>query len=142
MITDASRFGFCRWQLLDRVGNRRCGQMDTEKASTPRKTVRMSWAQAPADGGYDIFLAYDRAYGSRNYGREASSRISRAGGMVALNRLSWRARGLQISLFQRHSAAFASSPINRACASDHRHISYMATVGRAARALAVGPDSR
>jgi hypothetical protein len=110
---------------------------ETEKAFYAGKTVRMIVGSGPA-GGYDIFSRLIAPYLAKTLGTTVIvENQPGAGGLIALNRLYVAPPdGLQISLANGTSAAFAQLTGDQAARFDLAKFTYLSTVG------ARGPQAR
>src|SRR5436305_1589307 len=115
---------------------------DAERAFYAGKTVRMVVGSGTG-GGYDIFSRMIAPYLSRILGTTVIvENQPGAGGLVALNRLFVAPPdGLQISLSNGTSAAFAQLTDQQGVRYDLAKYSYLATVGAPPGLWLVGPDS-
>jgi tripartite-type tricarboxylate transporter receptor subunit TctC len=115
---------------------------DAEKAYYAGKTVRMIVGSGTG-GGYDIFSRMIAPYLSRVLGTTVIvENQPGAGGLVALNRLYVAPPdGLQISLSNGTSAAFAQLTDQSGVRYDLTKFSFLATVGAPPGLWLVGPDS-
>ncbi len=115
---------------------------ESEKAFYAGKTVRMIVGSGTG-GGYDIFSRMIAPYLSKVLGTTVIvENQPGAGGLVALNRLYVaQPDGLQISLSNGVSAAFAQLTGDKAARFDLAKFSYLTTVGAPPGLWLVGPDS-
>ena len=115
---------------------------ESEKAFYAGKTVRMIVGSGTG-GGYDIFSRMIAPYLAKTLGTTVIvENQPGAGGLVALNRLyTATPDGLQISLSNGTSAAFAQLMGDQAARFDLGKFSYLATVGAPPGLWLVGPDS-
>jgi tripartite-type tricarboxylate transporter receptor subunit TctC len=115
---------------------------DAEKAFYAGKTVRMVVGSGTG-GGYDVFSRMIAPYLARTLGATVIvENQPGAGGLVALNRLYVAPPdGLQISLSNGTSAAFAQLTDQSGVRYDLTKYSYLATVGAPPGLWLVGPDS-
>jgi tripartite-type tricarboxylate transporter receptor subunit TctC len=115
---------------------------EAEKAFYAGKTVRMIVGSGPA-GGYDIFSRLIAPYLARTLGTTVIvENQPGAGGLIALNRLYVAPPdGLQISLANGTSAAFAQLTGDQAARFDLAKFTYLSTVGAPPGLWLVGPDS-
>ena len=115
---------------------------DAEKAFYAGKTVRMIVGSGTG-GGYDIFSRMIAPYLSKVLGTTVIvENQPGAGGLVALNRLYVAPPdGLQISLSNGTSAAFAQLTDQQGVRYDLPKFSYLATVGAPPGLWLVGPES-
>ena len=105
---------------------------DAEKSFYAGKTVRMIVGSGPA-GGYDIFSRLIAPYLARTLGTTVIvENQPGAGGLLALNKLyAAPPDGLQISLSNGTSAAFAQLTGDQAARFDLAKFTYLSTVGAA-----------
>ena len=115
---------------------------DAEKSFYAGKTVRMIVGSGPA-GGYDIFSRLIAPYLAKTLGATVIvENQPGAGGLIALNRLYVAPPdGLQISLANGTSAAFAQLTGDQAARFDLTKFTYLSTVGAPPGLWLVGPDS-
>ena len=115
---------------------------DAEKSFYAGKTVRMIVGSGPA-GGYDIFSRLIAPYLAKTLGATVIvENQPGAGGLIALNRLYVAPPdGLQISLANGTSAAFAQLTGDQAARFDLAKFTYLSTVGAPPGLWLVGPDS-
>lgn len=115
---------------------------ESEKAFYAGKTVRMVVGSGTG-GGYDIFSRMIAPYLAKTLGTTVIvENQPGAGGLVALNRLYMAPPdGLQISLSNGTSAAFAQLTGDQAARFDLPKFNYLATVGAPPGLWLVGPDS-
>src|SRR3954451_12884958 len=115
---------------------------DSEKAFYAGKTVRMVVGSGTG-GGYDIFSRMIAPYLSRTLGTTVIvENQPGAGGLLALNRLyAATPDGLQISLSNGTSAAFAQLTDDQAARFDLAKFTYLSTVGAPPGLWLVGPDA-
>src|SRR5882724_323714 len=115
---------------------------DAEKAYFAGKTVRMVVGSGTG-GGYDIFSRMIAPYLSKVLGTTVIvENQPGAGGLIALNRLYVAPPdGLQISLSNGTSAAFAQLTDQQGVRYELAKFSYLATVGAPPGLWLVGPDS-
>jgi tripartite-type tricarboxylate transporter receptor subunit TctC len=115
---------------------------DAEKAFFAGKTVRMVVGSGTG-GGYDIFSRMIAPYLSKVLGTTVIvENQPGAGGLIALNRLYVAPPdGLQISLSNGTSAAFAQITDQQGVRYELAKFSYLATVGAPPGLWLVGPDS-
>ena len=115
---------------------------DAEKSFYAGKTVRMIVGSGPA-GGYDIFSRLIAPYLAKTLGATVIvENQPGAGGLIALNRLYIAPPdGLQISLANGTSAAFAQLTGDQAARFDLAKFTYLSTVGAPPGLWLVGPDS-
>jgi len=115
---------------------------DAEKAFYAGKTVRMIVGSGTG-GGYDIFSRMIAPYLAKTLGTTVIvENQPGAGGLIALNRLYVAPPdGLQISLTNGTSAAFAQLTGDQAARFDFAKFTYLATVGAPPGLWLVGPDS-
>jgi tripartite-type tricarboxylate transporter receptor subunit TctC len=115
---------------------------ETEKAFFAGKTVRMVVGSGTG-GGYDIFSRMIAPYLSKVLGTTVIvENQPGAGGLIALNRLYVAPPdGLQISLSNGTSAAFAQLTDQQGVRYELAKFSYLATVGAPPGLWLVGPDS-
>jgi tripartite-type tricarboxylate transporter receptor subunit TctC len=115
---------------------------DAERAFYAGKTVRMVVGSGTG-GGYDIFSRLIAPYLAKVLGTTVIvENQPGAGGLIALNRLYVAPPdGLQISLTNGTSAAFAQLTGDQAARFDLAKFSYLATVGAPPGLWLVGPDS-
>ena len=115
---------------------------DAEKAFYAGKTVRMVVGSGTG-GGYDVFSRIIAPYLARTLGTTVIvENQPGAGGLIALNRLYVAPPdGLQISLSNGTSAAFAQLTDQQGVRFDLAKFSYLATVGAPPGLWLVGPDS-
>ena len=114
---------------------------EAEKAFYAGKTVRMIVGSGTG-GGYDVFSRMIAPYLAKTLGTTVIvENQPGAGGLVALNRLfTATPDGLQISLSNGTSAAFAQLTGDQAARFDLGKFSYLATVGAPPGLWLVGPD--
>jgi tripartite-type tricarboxylate transporter receptor subunit TctC len=115
---------------------------DAERAFYAGKTVRMIVGSGTG-GGYDVFSRMIAPYLARTLGATVIvENQPGAGGLVALNRLyAAPPDGLQISLSNGTSAAFAQLTGDQAARFDLAKFTYLATVGAPPGLWLVGPDT-
>jgi len=115
---------------------------EAEKAFYAGKTVRMIVGSGTG-GGYDIFSRLIAPYLAKTLGTTVIvENQPGAGGLIALNRLYVAPPdGLQISLSNGTSAAFAQLTGDQAARFDLAKFTYLATVGAPPGLWLVGPDS-
>jgi tripartite-type tricarboxylate transporter receptor subunit TctC len=115
---------------------------EAEKAFYAGKTVRMIVGSGTG-GGYDVFSRMIAPYLSKTLGATVIvENQPGAGGLIALNRLfTAEPDGLQISLSNGTSAAFAQLTGDQAARFDLAKYSYLATVGAPPGLWLVGPNS-
>ena len=115
---------------------------DAERAFYAGKTVRMIVGSGTG-GGYDIFSRLIAPYLAKTLGTTVIvENQPGAGGLIALNRLYVAPPdGLQISLSNGTSAAFAQLTGDQAARFDLARFTYLATVGAPPGLWLVGPDS-
>ena len=115
---------------------------EAEKAFYAGKTVRMIVGSGTG-GGYDVFSRMIAPYLAKTLGTTVIvENQPGAGGLVALNRLyTATPDGLQISLSNGTSAAFAQLTGDQAARFDLAKFSYLATVGAPPGLWLVGPNS-
>jgi tripartite-type tricarboxylate transporter receptor subunit TctC len=115
---------------------------ESEKAFYAGKTVRMIVGSGTG-GGYDVFSRMIAPYLAKVLGATVIvENQPGAGGLVALNRLyTATPDGLQISLSNGTSAAFAQLIGDQAARFDLAKFSYLATVGAPPGLWLVGPKS-
>ena len=115
---------------------------DAERAFYAGKTVRMVVGSGTG-GGYDIFSRLIAPYLAKVLGTTVIvENQPGAGGLIALNRLYVAPPdGLQISLSNGTSAAFAQLTGDQAARFDLAKFTYLATVGAPPGLWLVGPDS-
>jgi tripartite-type tricarboxylate transporter receptor subunit TctC len=115
---------------------------EAEKTFYTGKTVRMVVGSGTG-GGYDIFSRMIAPYLARTLGATVIvENQPGAGGLLALNRLyAAPPDGLQISLSNGTSAAFAQLTDDQAARFDLAKFTYLATVGAPPGLWLVGPDS-
>jgi tripartite-type tricarboxylate transporter receptor subunit TctC len=115
---------------------------ESEKAFYAGKTVRMIVGSGTG-GGYDVFSRMIAPYLAKVLGTTVIvENQPGAGGLVALNRLyTATPDGLQISLSNGTSAAFAQLIGDQAARFDLAKFSYLATVGAPPGLWLVGPKS-
>jgi tripartite-type tricarboxylate transporter receptor subunit TctC len=118
------------------------GAQDAEKAFYAGKTVRMIVGSGTG-GGYDVFSRMIAPYLAKVLGTTVIvENQPGAGGLVALNRLYVAPPdGLQISLTNGTSAAFAQLTDQSGVRYDLTKFSFLATVGAPPGLWLVGPDS-
>ncbi len=118
---------------------RRRSAEEAEKAFYAGKTVRMIVGSGTG-GGYDVFSRMIAPYLAKTLGTTVIvENQPGAGGLVALNRLyTATPDGLQISLSNGTSAAFAQLTGDQAARFDLAQVQLSGDRGRAARALAGG----
>ncbi len=126
------------WTVLLSPGH----AQDAEKAFYAGKTVRMVVGSGTG-GGYDVFSRMIAPYLAKALGATVIvENQPGAGGLVALNRLYVAPPdGLQISLSNGTSAAFAQLTDQSGVRYDLTKYSYLATVGAPPGLWLVGPDS-
>ena len=114
---------------------------ESEKAFYAGKTVRMIVGSGTG-GGYDMFSRMIAPYLAKTLGTTVIvENQPGAGGLVALNRLyTATPDGLQISLSNGTSAAFAQLTGDQAARFDLAKFSYLATVGAPPGLWLVGPE--
>ena len=115
---------------------------ESEKAFYAGKTVRMVVGSGTG-GGYDVFSRMIAPYLAKTLGATVIvENQPGAGGLLALNRLfTATPDGLQISLSNGTSAAFAQLTGDQAARFDLGKFNYLATVGAPPGLWLVGPDS-
>jgi tripartite-type tricarboxylate transporter receptor subunit TctC len=115
---------------------------DAERAFYAGKTVRMIVGSGTG-GGYDIFSRLIAPYLAKTLGTTVIvENQPGAGGLIALNRLYVAPPdGLQISLSNGTSAAFAQLTGDQAARFDLDRFTYLSTVGAPPGLWLVGPDS-
>jgi len=115
---------------------------ESEKAFYAGKTVRMIVGSGTG-GGYDVFSRMIAPYLAKTLGTTVIvENQPGAGGLIALNRLfTATPDGLQISLSNGTSAAFAQLTGDQAARYDLAKFNYLATVGAPPGLWLVGPDS-
>lgn len=115
---------------------------EAEKAFYAGKTVRMIVGSGTG-GGYDVFSRMIAPYLAKTLGTNVIvENQPGAGGLIALNRLyTAPPDGLQISLSNGTSAAFAQLTGDQAARYDLAKYSYLATVGAPPGLWLVGPKS-
>jgi tripartite-type tricarboxylate transporter receptor subunit TctC len=115
---------------------------DAEKAFYAGKTVRMI-VGAGVGGGYDIFSRLIAPYLAKSLGTTVIvENQPGAGGLIALNRLYMAPPdGLQVSLSNGTSAAFAQLTGDQSARFDLAKFTYLATVGAPPGLWLVGPES-
>jgi tripartite-type tricarboxylate transporter receptor subunit TctC len=115
---------------------------EAEKAFYAGKTVRMIVGSGTG-GGYDIFSRLIAPYLAKTLGTTVIvENQPGAGGLIALNRLYVAPPdGLQISLTNGTSAAFAQLTGDQAARFDLAKFTYLSTVGAPPGLWLVGPDS-
>jgi tripartite-type tricarboxylate transporter receptor subunit TctC len=115
---------------------------ESEKAFYAGKTVRMIVGSGTG-GGYDIFSRMIAPYLAKTLGTSVIvENQPGAGGLIALNRLfTATPDGLQISLSNGTSAAFAQLTGDQAARYDLAKFNYLATVGAPPGLWLVGPNS-
>jgi tripartite-type tricarboxylate transporter receptor subunit TctC len=115
---------------------------DAERAFYAGKTVRMIVGSGTG-GGYDIFSRLIAPYLAKTLGTTVIvENQPGAGGLIALNRLYVAPPdGLQISLSNGTSAAFAQLTGDQAARFDLARFTYLTTVGAPPGLWLVGPDS-
>jgi tripartite-type tricarboxylate transporter receptor subunit TctC len=115
---------------------------EAEKAFYAGKTVRMIVGSGTG-GGYDVFSRMIAPYLAKTLGTNVIvENQPGAGGLIALNRLyTAPPDGLQISLSNGTSAAFAQLTGDQAARFDLAKFSYLATVGAPPGLWLVGPNS-
>jgi tripartite-type tricarboxylate transporter receptor subunit TctC len=115
---------------------------EAERAFYAGKTVRMIVGSGTG-GGYDIFSRLIAPYLAKTLGTTVIvENQPGAGGLIALNRLYVAPPdGLQISLSNGTSAAFAQLTGDQAARFDLARFTYLATVGAPPGLWLVGPDS-
>jgi tripartite-type tricarboxylate transporter receptor subunit TctC len=115
---------------------------ESEKAFYSGKTVKMI-VGAGTGGGYDIISRMIAHYLAKELGTNVIvENQPGAGGFIALNRLyAAPADGLQISLVNGTSSAFAQLTSDPAARFDLTRLTYLANVGASAGVWLVGPKS-
>jgi putative tricarboxylic transport membrane protein len=115
---------------------------EAERAFYAGKTVRMIVGSGTG-GGYDVFSRMIAPYLAKTLGTTVIvENQPGAGGLIALNRLfTATPDGLQISLSNGTSAAFAQLTEDHAARFDLGKFNYLATVGAPPGLWLVGPDS-
>jgi tripartite-type tricarboxylate transporter receptor subunit TctC len=115
---------------------------EVEREFYKGKTVRMVVGSGPG-GGYDVFSRMIAPYLAKTLGTTVIvENQPGAGGLIALNRLfTATPDGLNISLSNGTSAAFAQLTGDQAARFDLAKFNYLATVGAPPGLWLVGPDS-